>query len=68
DGVGYYFVATEQSPPPDEFPHLVQGALLVGGLILRFEVLTRDGQDAAIAQCLSMLQGAVHRDRGLARP
>jgi hypothetical protein len=68
DGVGYYFVATEQVPPPEGHPHLVQGALLVGGLVLRFEMLAEDGQDPAIAQGLAILQGAVHRDRGLGRP
>lgn len=68
DGVGFYFVATDQAPVPDEFRHLVQGALLAGGLVLRFEILTHDEADPAIAQGLAMLQGAVHRDRGLGRP
>lgn len=68
DGVGYYFVATDLAPLPDEFRHLVQGALLAGGLVLRFEVLTNDAADPAITQALTMLQGAVHRDRGLGRP
>ena len=68
DGVGYYFLATDPAPLPDEFRHLVQGALLAGGLVLRFEILANDEADPAIAQALAMLQGAVHRDRGLDRP
>jgi hypothetical protein len=68
DGVGYYFVATDLAPLPDEFRHLVQGALLAGGLVLRFEILVNDEADPAIAQALAMLQGAIHRDRGLGRP
>lgn len=68
DGVGFYFVAADLAPLPDEFRHLVQGALLAGGLVLRFEILTNDQADPAIAQALAMLQGAVHRDRGLGRP
>jgi len=68
DGVGFYFVATDLAPLPDEFRHLVQGALLAGGLVLRFELLTNDEADPAIAQALAMLQGAVHRDRGFGRP
>jgi len=68
DGVGFYFVATDYTPAPDELPNLLQGALLVGGLILRFEILSDAGQDAAVAQALALLQGAVHRDRGDGRP
>jgi hypothetical protein len=68
DGVGYYFVATDLAPLPDEFRHLVQGALLAGALVLRFEILANDEADPAIAQALAMLQGAVHRDRGFDRP
>lgn len=68
DGVGYYFIESDQEPPPGELPHLVQGALLAGGLVLRFEILTGDADDPAITQALAMLQGAIHRDRGLDRP
>ncbi len=68
DGVGFYFIATDLAPLPDEFRHLVQGALIAGGLVLKFEILTKDAGDPAIAQGLAMLQGAVHRDRGLGRP
>ncbi|HEU0224784.1 MAG TPA: hypothetical protein VFR29_05075 [Steroidobacteraceae bacterium] len=68
DGVGYYFVATDLAALPDGFRHLVQGALLAGGLVLRFEILVNDAADPAIAQALAMLQGAVHRDRGPGQP
>ncbi|MBX3703953.1 MAG: hypothetical protein KF822_09285 [Steroidobacteraceae bacterium] len=67
DGVGFYFLATDPAPP-DEYRHLVQGALLAGGLVLKFEILTHDEEDPAIAQALAMFQGAIHRDRGLGRP
>lgn len=68
DGVGFYFVATDPAPPPDGLGHLVQGAMLAGGLVLHFEVLTRDPGDAAIGLALAMLQGAVHRAHGLDPP
>lgn len=68
DGVGFYFVAVDDSPPPNGFACLVQGALLTGGLVLRFEILAQDPGDPAVAEALAMLQGAVHRDRGLDRP
>ncbi|HEY7753977.1 MAG TPA: hypothetical protein VH856_09195 [Steroidobacteraceae bacterium] len=68
DGVGFYFVASETMPPPGEFGHLVQGALFTGALVLRFEILTHDPGDPAVGEALAMLQGALHRDRGLDRP
>jgi hypothetical protein len=67
-GVGFYFVATDYSAAQAELPNLVQGALLVGGLVLRFEILSQSGQEAAVEQALALLQGAVHRDRGHGNP
>jgi hypothetical protein len=68
DGVGFYFIATDYSAAQEELPNLAQGALLVGGLVLRFEILSRSGQEAAVEQALALLQGAVHRDRGRGSP
>jgi hypothetical protein len=63
DGVGFYFVAADPAPPPEEFGILVQGWLMAGDLILRFELLTHDPDDPAIAQTLGLLEHAVHRAR-----
>lgn len=63
DGVGFYFVAADPAPPPEEFGILVQGWLMAGDLILRFEILTHDPEDPAIAQALGLLERAIHRAR-----
>lgn len=67
DGVGFYFVADEAAPE-DGPRHLVQGALLVGELVLRFEILTHDADDPSVALALAMLQDAQHLDRGHDQP
>lgn len=67
DGVGFYFV-TDEAPAGDDPGRLVQGALQVGELVLRFEILARDADDPAVALALAMLQDAQHLDRGLDQP
>lgn len=64
-GVGFYFVATDRAPQPEEFRYMHQGALQVGALTVLFTILTNDGQEAVIEEAFSMLRGAVHRDTGL---
>lgn len=68
DGVGFYFVAADAAPPPDEFGNLVQGWLMAGELVLRFEILTHDPDDPAITQALGLLERAIHRARDSERP
>lgn len=63
NGVGFYFIAADPAPPPEEFAILVQGWLMAGELVLRFEVLTHDPGDPAIAQALGLLERAIHRVR-----
>jgi hypothetical protein len=63
-GVGFYFAATDRQPQPEEFRYLNQGALQVGGLVLRFMILTNDGQDVVVEEAFAMLQSAAHRETG----
>lgn len=64
-GVGFYFVATDRAPQPEEFRYMNQGALQVGDLTVMFTILTNEGQDAVVEEALDMLKNAVHRDTGL---
>lgn len=64
-GVGFYFVATDRAPQPEEFRYMNQGALQVGDLTVMFTILTNEGQDAVVEEAFEMLKGAVHRDTGL---
>jgi hypothetical protein len=63
-GAGFRFSVTDRLPPPGEYRRMTQGALQAGDLILWFTILTNDGQDAAVAKALAMLQSAVHRGTG----
>lgn len=63
-GVGFYFVATEREPQPEEFRYMNQGALQVGELTVAFTILTNEGQDAVIEEAFAMLRSAVYRDTG----
>lgn len=64
-GVGFYFVATDRAPKPEEFKYMNQGVLQVGDLTVMFTILTNDGQDAVTEEAFALLKGAVHRDTGL---
>jgi len=66
-GVGFYFSVTDRAPKPEEFLFMTQGALQAGDLVLWFTILTNDGQEAAVADGLAMLQEAVHRGTGADR-
>lgn len=64
NGVGFYFVATDRAPQPEEFRFMNQGALQVGDLTVMFTILTNEGQDAVVEQAFAMLKSAVYRDTG----
>ena len=64
-GVGFYFVAMDRAPQPEEFRYMNQGALQVGALTVMFTILTNEGQNAVVEEAFAMLKGAVHRDTGL---
>jgi len=65
NGTGFYFAATDNSPGPEEFRFMNQGALQVGELTLWFTILTNAGQDTVAVEALAMLQTAIHRRTGL---
>jgi len=64
-GVGFYFIATDRAPQPEEFRYMNQGALEVGDLTVTFTILTNEGQDAVVEEAFAILKAAVHRDTGL---
>ena len=64
-GVGFYFVATDPAPLPEEFRFMNQGLLQVGDLTVMFMILTNEGQEAVVEEALAMLKSAAHRDTGL---
>jgi len=64
-GVGFYFVAADHAPQPEEFRYMNQGALEIGELTVTFTILTNEDQDAVVEEAFAMLKAAVHRDTGL---
>jgi hypothetical protein len=64
-GVGFYFVATDRAPLPEEFRFMNQGAMQVGELTVMFTILTNEGQDAIVEEAIAMLKAALHRNTGL---
>ena len=64
-GVGFFFVATDPAPQPEEFRTMNQGLLQVGDLTVMFTILTNEGQEAVVEEALAMLKSAIHRDTGL---
>jgi len=63
-GVGFYFVATDRAPQPEEFRFMNQGALQVGDLTVTFTILTNEGQEAVIEEAFAMLRDAAYRGTG----
>ena len=64
--VGYWFFATDkslvqQTPPPDEYLYLVQGALMVGDLFCKFTMLTNDNPSRETELMFKLLLDAAHR-------
>lgn len=57
-GVGYYFQATIKSPLAGQPPHLTQGAIVVGSLLLTFTVFTADTKAPFVERALAMLKTA----------
>jgi hypothetical protein len=62
-GPGYSFSATDREPKPGEFKYLTYGMLLVGDVIVAFNILTHEGQDKAKEEALAMLKSASHAAR-----
>ena len=57
---GYYYTATDPAPKPGEYKLLNQGVISVGELVVRFTILTNDGQDDIVKRALEMLAAARH--------
>lgn len=67
DRIGYYFWATDRDLvglnriPPGQYLHLTQGAVMVGGILCRFTVLTNERPSGVIDAAMMMLRTAEHR-------
>jgi len=64
-GVGFYFLATDRAPQPDEFQFMNQGALQVGDLTILFTILTNEGQEAVVEEAFAMLRSATYGASGV---
>ncbi|MGO9850295.1 MAG: hypothetical protein ACLPTM_01575 [Steroidobacteraceae bacterium] len=60
---GYFFVATDKAPAPEEWKYLAQGVVRIGGIALAFSVLTNDGQQPIAKAAIEMVRQAVYRPR-----
>jgi hypothetical protein len=58
NGIGYFFQATIQSPPQGSWPHLTQGAFVVGDVLLAFSILTAEPKSPAVERAIAMLRTA----------
>lgn len=57
---GFYFLAVDPAPKPDEWKNMMQGLFRAGDLMLAVTVLINDGQEEITQQALLMVQNAVH--------
>jgi hypothetical protein len=57
---GYYFMATDRAPKPEEWKYLTQGVIRIGPVDLAFSILTNEGQESVVKSALSMLSTASH--------
>jgi hypothetical protein len=57
-GSGYYFSVTDNALKPGGFKFLTQGATRIGTLVVRFTVLTNDGQEQIARDALEMVKSA----------
>ncbi len=58
---GYYFVATDKAPKPDEYKYLIQGAASIGELLTTFTILSNDKNAESNTLALDIIRTAVHR-------
>jgi len=55
---GLYFSAAGGATRPGEYKYLTRGIAVIGQVILAFNILTNEGQEAAAEAALAMLRGA----------
>ncbi|MBI3714609.1 MAG: hypothetical protein HY255_01295, partial [Betaproteobacteria bacterium] len=63
-GKGFYFVATDKQPKPDEFKYLTQGALPLDELMLGFTILTNEPDSPVVQITFNALKSARHKRAG----
>ena len=60
-GKGFYFVATDKQPKPEEFKYMAQGALPLDELMLGFTVLTNEADSPVMQNTFDALKAARHQ-------
>ena len=60
-GVGYWFMATDRAPKPDEYKYVTQGLMGVGSLAVTFTILTSDGQEGIAQAGIAAMKTAANK-------
>lgn len=55
---GRYYLLTEEQPPPNEYPSVIAGGLLVGPVVASFTVLLHDPSGSEAREALRVLRSA----------
>lgn len=55
---GRYYLLTEKHPPPNEYPNVIAGVLLVGPVVASFTVLLHEPSGSEAQQALGVLKSA----------
>lgn len=55
---GFYFLATDRAPKPNEWKYLTQGMINIDGAPFAFTILTNDGQEAIAKTALELIRNA----------
>ncbi|MEW5948914.1 MAG: hypothetical protein AB1711_05825 [Thermodesulfobacteriota bacterium] len=65
---GFYFSVTDSEPKPGDYKYLTQGHIRVGDLMAIFTILTNDGQDSIVSDCLELMKSAKQNKEASSSP
>ena len=60
---GFYLVATDRAPKPNEWKYLTQGMINIDGEPFAFTILTNDGQEAIAKAAMELIRNASYHAR-----
>lgn len=60
---GFYYLATDRAPKPDEWKYMTQGMVNIDGAPFAFTILTNDGQEAIAKAALELIRTASYHAR-----
>jgi hypothetical protein len=63
DAHGFYYLATDRAPKPDEWKYLTQGMINIDGAPFAFTILTNEGQGAIAKAALELIRSASYHTR-----